>query len=407
MKDSIKILLLDNSQTQTELISQLLKNSEYSTSILIAGDRKSYVDLLDKNKVDVIVCNHILPEGFNSLEAFRIAKNIYPNILCILLTGSIADDFAVEILKEGFDDYVHNDHLSFLPFSIENAYLKNLYKEEVAKLELANKELIKSYKIIEQEKINITQSIKFAERIQTLTLPKLDFLLKYFQEAFIFYKAKDIVSGDFYWFSAKGDVVTIVVADCTGHGVSGALLAMLGSNFLNEVIENETNSNHPTDILTKLDAHMCKVLNQTASDSGYQDGIDMALVSINKREKKLYFCGCQRTLLYLVKGERKVNTYNGNSYLVGGVDYRIEKTFPTQEINYETGDVIYMYSDGYVDQFGGKENKKFLKNNFFNLLTSFQHLSLEYQCQLLEQRLLRWQGDHDQTDDVLVVGVKL
>lgn len=406
MKDSAKILLLDNSEIQAELISNLLKNNEYTTDILIASDRKSFISILENNKIDVMICSHVLPEGFNSLEAFRLAKSTYPDILCILLSGTINDEFAIEILKEGFDDYVNNDHLSFLPFSIENAYLKNLYRDEVANLENVNKELERSYKIIEEEKKTITQSIIFAARIQALTLPKIDFLLKNFSEAFVFYKPKDIVSGDFYWFAEKNGNIIVVVADCTGHGVSGALLAMLGSNFLNEILADETCTNNPTDILTRLDAHICKVLNQSSGD-GYQDGIDLALISINRTEKKIYYCGCQRSLLYLMKGEKKITTYKGNPYLVGGVDYRIEKIFPTQEIKYETDDVIYMYSDGYVDQFGGKENKKLLKDNFFTLLNSFQHLGLEYQCQLLEQRLLRWKGTNDQTDDILVLGIKL
>ena len=406
MKDSIKILLLDDSDSQVESITKLLKNSEYTTSLLFAKDKKSFVDILDKNHVDVLISTHILPDGFNSLGAFRIAKNIYPSVLCILLSGSIEDDFAVEILKEGFDDYVSTDHLSFLPFSIENAYLRQLYRDEVSNLEVVNKELERSYKVIEEEKKSITQSIVFAERIQALTLPKLDFLLKRFPEAFIYYKPKDIISGDFYWFAEKDDNILIVAADCTGHGVSGALLAMLGSNFLNEVISNEDCTNNPTDILTRLDAHVCKLLNQASGD-GYQDGIDLALISINKKEKKIYYSGCSRTLLYVLKGERKITTYKGMSYLVGGVDYRVEKSFPTEEIPYEEGDVIYMYSDGFVDQFGGKENKKFLKDNFFTMLTSFQHLGLEYQCQLLEQKLLRWKGDLEQTDDILVLGIKL
>jgi len=406
MKNSIKILLLENSNVQAKTIFQLLKNNEETISVLIAEDRESYITLLNSDVFDIIICNHILPNGFNSLEAMRIAKNINPDIPCILLSGSIDDNFAIELLKEGFDDYVSSDHLFFLPFSIENVFLKNSFKQEVEKLEIANKKLQESYKIIESEKRIMTQSIVFAERIQSLTLPKIDILLENFKDAFIFYKPKDIVSGDFYWFSAKGDNVVIVVADCTGHGVSGSLLAMLGSNFLNEVVENESNYDNPTNILAKLDASLCRVLKQSTED-GYQDGIDLALVSINKKEKKIHFSGCKRSLLYLMKGQKKINAYKGNPYLIGGVDYRIDKKFVSEEISYEDGDVIYMYTDGYVDQFGGDDNKKLLKDKFYTLLCSFQHLSLQYQCQLLEQRLLRWKGNLPQTDDILVVGVKL
>ena len=407
MKNSIKILLLENSNVQAKTILQLLRNGENNISVLIAENRKSYIELLNDNAIDIIICNHVLPEGFNSLEAMRIAKNIYPNIPCILLSGSINDDFAIELLKEGFDDYVSNDHLFFLPFSIENVFLKYSYKSEITKLESEIKILQESYNIIDDEKKSMTQSIIFAERIQSLTLPKIDLLLNNFKEAFIYYKPKDIVSGDFYWFSANGDNVVIVVADCTGHGVSGSLLAMLGSNFLNEIVENENNYDNPTDILIKLDANLCKVLKQSV-ENNYQDGIDLALISINKKEKKIRFCGCNGSLLYIMNGQKKINIYKGNSYLIGGIDYySINKKFVTEEINYESGDVIYMHTDGYVDQFGGDNNKKFNKNVFYNLLCSFQHLSLQYQCQLIEQRLLKWKGCFPQTDDILVVGIKL
>ena len=152
MKNSIKILLLENSNVQAKTILQLLRNGENNISVLIAENRKSYIELLNDNAIDIIICNHVLPEGFNSLEAMRIAKNIYPNIPCILLSGSINDDFAIELLKEGFDDYVSNDHLFFLPFSIENVFLKYSYKSEITKLESEIKILQESYNIIDDEK---------------------------------------------------------------------------------------------------------------------------------------------------------------------------------------------------------------------------------------------------------------
>jgi len=151
---------------------------------------------------------------------------------------------------------------------------------------------------------------------------------------------------------------------------------------------------------------MVKLLKQDIN-GGYHDGIDMSFISIDKENQKIYFCGCKRPLLYLVRNEKKIIVYKGEPYIVGGTDERVVKTFKAQEINYKRGDTIYMLSDGYTDQFGGDDNKKLMKEKFSEILLSIQHLKLHYQAQLLEQKLVRWQGCNEQTDDVLVVGIKL
>jgi serine phosphatase RsbU (regulator of sigma subunit) len=232
--------------------------------------------------------------------------------------------------------------------------------------------------------------------------------LRNFPEAFILHRPKDIVSGDFYWFhggNGHGEFMS-AVGDCTGHGVSGALLSMIGYNLLNDIVGDDNLLTNPTDILSELDLGICKLLKQD-TEPGYQDGIDMSFVTINKKEKKIYFCGCKRPLLYLVRNEKKISVYKGEPYLVGGTDTRHEKTFKTQEIDYIDGDIIYMSTDGYTDQFGGDRNRKFMKDKFSDMLLDIQHLNLCYQSQLLEQKIIKWQGDLEQTDDILVVGIKL
>jgi serine phosphatase RsbU (regulator of sigma subunit) len=197
-----------------------------------------------------------------------------------------------------------------------------------------------------------------------------------------------------------------VVADCTGHGVSGALLSMIGTNFLNEIASDDDIPAHPTSMLSVLDSGIRELLHQD-SNSGYQDGIDIALVSIDKDHKKLFFSGCKRPLLIYKRKDKKITEYKGEPYLIGGVDSQVDKSFVTQEIPYRSGDVIYMFSDGAVDQFGGENNKKLMKERFIDMLLSFKHLNLNYQGQLLEQKLNRWRGSQEQTDDILVMGIKL
>ena len=339
-------------------------------------------------------------------KALNIARNIYPNVIFILVSGKINEEFAVELLKEGIDAYFLKDRMLQIPYAIDNIYLKYRYDDDLKKLKKVNDELENANKIIEIENQNIIENIKFARRIQDLTLPKIDLLLKNFQDAFILYRPKDIVSGDFYWFTSMHNRFMIAVGDCTGHGVSAALLSMIGYNLLEEIIVNEENAIDPTEILSRLDYHMCKLLKQS-TNGGYQDGIDMSFVSIDKEHKKIYFCGWKRPLLYLVRNEKKIIVYKGEPYVVGGIDPKIIKTFKAQEIDYIDGDIIYMLTDGYVDQFGGEHNKKFMSDNFAKILLSIQHLKLNYQSQLLEQKLIKWQGDLEQTDDILVVGIKL
>ena len=405
MRSVVKILILDNILLDVDKIIKCLKENGYDIPPTVAHDEKTFIEQLNIDRPDVILSEHILP-GFNSFRALDIARQKYPGIVFILVSGDACEEFAIELLKEGIDDYVLKNHLLRLPHVIETSYIMNRYQNESQKLALTNEELIKANEIIEQRNKSMIQSIIFAERIQGLTLPKIDIVLKSFPEAFILYRPKDIVSGDFYWFNNINDRFIAVVADCTGHGVSGALLSMIGSGFLNEIVENEENIQHPKDILSLLDTNMCKLLHQDTS-TGYQDGIDIALCSIDQSNKMIYFSGCKRPLLHYKRKEKQIVEYKGEPYLIGGVDSRVVKTFKTQEIPYKTGDYIYMFTDGYVDQFGGTDDKKLMKDRFIEWLESFKHLNLNYQGQLLEQKLIRWRGNYEQTDDILVVGIKL
>lgn len=405
LRDSIKILILDNSAEDVENTSKCLIENGYTSPIIVCGDEKSYLEQLNSFKPDVVISEHILP-GYNSFRALDAARKIIPGIIFILVSGDVCEEFAVELLKEGVDDYILKNHLLRLPHSIETAFMKRKYIEESKKMVQINKDLVEANKTIEDKNKTMTQSIIFAERIQSLTLPKLDVLLKDFSEAFIIYKPKDIVSGDFYWVNKKNSIFNAVVADCTGHGVSGALLSMIGTNFLNEIASDSNIPTHPTSVLSVLDADIRELLHQD-SNSGYQDGIDIALVSIDKEHKKLHFSGCKRPLLMYKRRDKKIVEHKGEPYLIGGVDSRVTKTFASQEIPYRTGDVIYMFTDGVVDQFGGENNKKLMKEKFIDMLLSFKHLSLNYQGQLLEQKLNRWRGEQEQIDDILIMGIKL
>jgi len=405
VKKTIKILILDEAEKDIEKITKSLVNVGYELPIMSCNDGPSFIACLDEFEPDVVIAEHTIP-NYNSFRALDDSRAKNPNVIFILVTDDVPEEFAVELLKEGVDDYVFKNHLLRLPYAIENAYIKRQYVEETKKLGKINKELTSANASIDAKNQSMTQSIVFAERIQNVILPKLDVLLKDFREAFILYKPKDIVSGDFYWFNKKNEDFMVAAADCTGHGVPGALLSIIGTNFLNEIAEDKHNFTHPSDVLSLLDLNLTSLLKQDVS-SGYQDGIDIAFVTVDKTRKKLYFSGCKRPLLVYRRRDQKMVEYKGEPYYIGGVSSRVKKTFNTQEIPYRVGDVIYMFSDGIVDQFGGPKNRKLMKKNFIDMLMSFKHLSLSYQGELLEQKLKNWQGEYEQTDDIIVIGIKL
>lgn len=407
MRDQIKILILDDNQEDINKISDVLTINGYS-KITIINHSKDFEDLCSSDEnFDVLISEHEVGD-LNSLQILNIAKTKCPNIVFILVSNKINDEFAFELLKEGVDAYFIKDRILQLPQAIENICARFFYTKETKKLYEVNEKLKEAYREIEIKNENIIESIKFAKRIQNLTLPKIDLLLRNFDEAFILYKPKDIVSGDFYWFNKCNihNRFAIAVGDCTGHGVSGALLSMIGYNLLNEIIHDEEHSSSPTGILSELDKNIIEFLHQD-TNYGYHDGIDMSFVSIDKENKKIYFCGCKRPLLYLVKADKKIVVYKGEPYLIGGITENLTKIFKTQEIDYQRGDIIYMLTDGYTDQFGGEKNRKLMRDAFAKMLVSIQHLNLNYQSQLLEQKLLKWKGKNEQTDDILILAIKL
>lgn len=405
MKKTIKILILDDSKKDIGAIKKSLVDDGFESPLVSCSDGELFLTKLVEFNPDVVIAEHTIPD-YNTFKALDDSRAQNPDVIFILVTDDVPEEFALALLKEGVDDYVFKNHLIRLPHAIENAYVKRQYVKETKKLAEANKDLSHANSNIARKNESMTQSIVFAERIQSLILPKLDVLLKDFREAFILYKPKDIVSGDFYWFNKKEDNVMVTAADCTGHGVPGALLSIIGTNFLNEIAEDKNNFTHPSDVLSLLDLNLRALLKQDVT-SGYHDGIDIAFVTIDKSHKKLYYSGCKRPLLIYNRGEQQMIEYKGEPYMIGGSDERHKKMFATQEIPYRVGDVIYMFSDGVVDQFGGPKNKKLMKSRFIEMLMSFKHLSLTYQGELLEQKLKNWQGDEEQTDDIVILGIKL
>lgn len=253
------------------------------------------------------------------------------------------------------------------------------------------------------QKQEITDSILYAEKIQLAVLPSTDILDKLDVEYFIFYKPRDIVSGDFYWFTGTPERFIVVAADCTGHGVPGAFMSMLGVSILNEIAGTQEEHN-AGEILDILRDHLTATLWQQGREEDAKDGMDMSLVIIDRKKQWIEFAGAYNPLLLVRKDEMTI--YKGDKMPVG---YHWGKMppFTNVVIDYQPGDRIYMFSDGYQDQFGGVEGKKFKSKNFRDLLLQISNLPFQEQKVRLSETITSWMGINEQVDDMLVIGISL
>ena len=273
----------------------------------------------------------------------------------------------------------------------------------------ANKKLAEQRDLANQQKKDITDSIEYAKRIQTAILPPLNFIKRNLPEHFILFKPRDIVSGDFYWMMNKDNKIIIAAADCTGHGVPGAFMSMLGTAFLNEIVTKIIENKHiyslqANEILNQLRDYVIKSLHQTGATNEAKDGIDIALCIIDSEKQKLQFAGAHNPL-YLIKNN-EIKILKGDRMPVS-IHQNANKSFENHVIDFDENDIIYMFSDGYYDQIGGPQNRKFMSRNFQALLLDIHQKPMEVQQQMLDKTFEDWKGNNIQLDDILVIGIKL
>ncbi len=269
----------------------------------------------------------------------------------------------------------------------------------------SNLKLAEQNKIISEKKLEIEQSIEYAKGIQTVFLPEIDFLNDFVKESFVLYKPKDVVSGDFYWINiAKNKSEALIAcADCTGHGVPGALMSMVGINALNQLhVEKKLSS--PGEMLSELNNQIKNSLKQNSQKSKQQDGMDIALIKLNLIESKLWYSGANRSL-FIVR-EKEVIEQKATKYAIGGYT-SLNHKFEEHEISLQPGDFICLATDGYADQFGGVDGKKFMTKNFKKLLVNISDLKAYEQQKYLNETFEAWRGPHAQVDDVCVIGIKI
>lgn len=276
-----------------------------------------------------------------------------------------------------------------------------LHLEEL--LRQRTSEVIRQKEEIEQQNTAITDSINYARRIQSSILPDVAKLKETFRDAFIIFIPRDIVSGDFYWFeNLSNDRFVIVCADSTGHGVPGAFMSMIGSTLIQDIVTRK-NVSRPSEILTTLDRHIFSTLNRNIDIGVSNDGMDMVICEINLKTRHIRFASAMRPVILIMSGEPIY--VKGNRSSVGGMAYT-DKFFDDQEYYLEEGDAIYMFSDGFPDQFGGESGRKMKVARLRTLIEEVMNLPMEEQKDRINRFFYEWKGDHEQVDDILFMGIR-
>lgn len=286
----------------------------------------------------------------------------------------------------------------------------DILKEATELLDFKNKQIRKQrdqlFSQSEQLEVrnrNITNSIRYAKRIQEAILPTPEEVEVCFDDAFVFFRPRDIVSGDFYWFTEKEGKKILMAADCTGHGVPGALMTMIGNSLINEIVNNRHIA-EPGDILLNLDQQLIDMLQRRSTDKPIHDGMDMAVLSIDTKNYCLKYAAAHNPLFFVKNGE--IDKIKGSKFPVGSSQYKMDKFYEQHDIKAEAGDTFYIFTDGFQDQYSEKHGRKYMSKRFRNFLLMISHLPMQEQKQKLAQEFEDWCGTGAQTDDILIIGFK-
>jgi serine phosphatase RsbU (regulator of sigma subunit) len=292
--------------------------------------------------------------------------------------------------------------LLFLGFVCTSLFLIILART-IKQKKKANAELIEKNSLITLQKEAITDSIIYAKRIQTAILPPPDLITTTLPESLIVFRPRDIVSGDFYWLTKSCERIICIVADCTGHGVPGALMSMLGISFLNSIVNRNPGIN-AAEILGEMRKYVVKSLRQSYVNGESKDGMDVALLVFNEKMTRVEYAGANNPLIMVRNGE--LIEYKSDKMPIG-IHLNVSQPFSSHEIAIQKGDMLYLFSDGYEDQFGGPLGKKFMIKNLKHLFVEIHAKEVEVQKQIIESRLTDWMGQLEQVDDILVMGIRV
>ena len=386
-------------------------NAHYSYKLLGYNDewsewsqetRFGYTNLREGNYVFKVKARDLYGNESEAISfSFDILPPWYRTIAAYILYGLIAILIVYIIVR-----------LSIMRLKAKNIQLENIIKKRTEEIRAQKDEIEKQHSIVLKQKEEITSSITYASRIQNALVPSDNFFNDNLTEHFILWMPRDIVSGDFYWGKKIGPYIFIVAADCTGHGVPGAFMSMLGIAFLNEIVQkdkifelsNNKDQQQAAHVLEEMREHVKTTLRQTGDKNEQKDGMDLAFCALNTETNVLHYAGANSPLFLIRNNELIEHKPTRNPI---GIHIR-ERSFENHKIKLQKNDVIYLFSDGYRDQFGGENEKKFGKKAFTELLMNIHQNPLDEQKQILKNNISEWMSNkHRQLDDILVIGFKI
>ncbi|HON17809.1 MAG TPA: SpoIIE family protein phosphatase [Salinivirgaceae bacterium] len=287
------------------------------------------------------------------------------------------------------------------------AYTSELLNSRISEVLHQKQQLEQENSKLQAINHDLVDSIAYARKIQRAIFPEIIDFKNIFKDSFVLFSPKEMVSGDMYWFEDYEETKVIAVVDCTGHGVPGAFISTLSFSLLNKILsEKNVMFKQPSELLSELHFELSRILNYDKRLTELKDGMDIGLCLINHKQNIIYFSGAFHNLYYVTDGELKV--IRGDKLTVGGGNYGKKEIFRfnTTMIEYKPEDCFYLPTDGYTDQFGGENNKKFLNRRFRHMIEENYHLPMEQQKDIFWEQYLKWKGENDQVDDILVVGFR-
>jgi serine phosphatase RsbU (regulator of sigma subunit) len=402
------ILYIDDEEDNLTVFNAAFRR-DYKVHLAISGHKG--LEIMKDYDIHLVITDQRMPE-MTGTEFLKMIIPHYPDCIRMVLTGFSDVEAIIQAINKGrVYRYItkpwNKDELKITIDRALEAYdLKQQNKNLIEDLKKANQNLeqkvIQRTKQIEQQKKEMTDSIHYASKIQSALLPLDEDLDTLLPSYFILNKPRDIVSGDYYWVSQKENKVIVAVADCTGHGVPGAFMSILGIAFLNEII-NKTERLVSSEILNELRDYIRKSLHQTGKKDETRDGIEMALCVVDFANKKLQYSGALRPLYFI--RNKELNEFKGD-YMPIGVHDDDENSFSNKELHFKEDDIIYLFSDGYVDQLGGPNRKTYRSRQFKQLLLNIHQKPLQEQKEILEKEYDEWRQNIEQIDDIMVMGIR-